>query len=84
MYFIRIERAVVKYLITVPPVDYFRIKKKIQNLGIEPRPFGSIKLKGRNSFRVRQGDYRIIYEIHDNDLIIIIISIGHRKDIYQK
>ena len=48
-----------------------------------PRPFGAIKLKGWNLYRIRVGDYRILYTINDKDKIIEIIAIGHRKDIYK-
>jgi mRNA interferase RelE/StbE len=49
----------------------------------DPRPFGYIKLKGRNGFRIRVGNYRIIYDIFDLELLIEVIAIGHRKDIYE-
>ncbi|WP_194976607.1 type II toxin-antitoxin system RelE family toxin [Aquiflexum lacus] len=55
----------------------------ITNLKENPRPFGYKKLKGREGFRIRTGDYRIIYEIFDSDLIIDVIALGHRKDIYE-
>jgi len=48
-----------------------------------PRPPGSKKLKGRAGYRLRIGDYRVIYEIEDNILRVIVIDVGHRKDIYQ-
>ncbi|MBA3673974.1 MAG: type II toxin-antitoxin system RelE/ParE family toxin [Chitinophagaceae bacterium] len=50
----------------------------------EPHPHGSIKLKGsENTFRLRVGVYRIIYEVHNNELVVLIISISHRKDAYR-
>jgi mRNA interferase RelE/StbE len=48
-----------------------------------PRPHGVKKLKGRDGYRIRVGNYRIIYEVYDDQLIIDIIAIGHRKDIYE-
>jgi mRNA interferase RelE/StbE len=63
LYQILIERSVVKYLKRIPEKDYYLIKTKIQSLAADPRPNGSIKLKGRNAYRIRQGDYRINYEI---------------------
>ena len=48
-----------------------------------PRPNGYKKLKGRQGYRIRSGNYRIIYEIFENELLIDVIAIGHRKDIYQ-
>ncbi|GAB2486648.1 type II toxin-antitoxin system RelE/ParE family toxin [Algoriphagus taiwanensis] len=58
------------------------ILSAIANLSEEPRPSGCKKLKGRDGYRIRVGDYRIIYEIFDSDLIVDIIALGHRKDIY--
>lgn len=54
----------------------------ISDLAFEPRPRGYKKLKGRTGYRIRVGDYRVIYEIIDNELIIDVITVGHRKDIY--
>jgi mRNA interferase RelE/StbE len=62
---------------------YSAIKKAIYNLTTDPRPIGYIKLKGRNGFRIRVGNYRIIYDIFDLELLIEVIAIGHRKDIYE-
>ncbi|MDO9254352.1 MAG: type II toxin-antitoxin system RelE/ParE family toxin [Bacteroidales bacterium] len=54
----------------------------IADLEENPRPQGYIKLKGRGGYRVRVGNYRIIYEVFDNELIVNILALGHRKDIY--
>ncbi|MFN5849025.1 MAG: type II toxin-antitoxin system RelE family toxin [Chitinophagales bacterium] len=59
------------------------ILDKITELGDNPRPAGFKKLKGRKGYRVRVGDYRIIYDIYDRELVIDIIALGHRKDIYE-
>ena len=59
------------------------IKKVIYKLTENPRPQGYKKLKGRKGYRIRQGDYRIIYEIFDHILVIDVIAFGHRKDIYE-
>jgi mRNA interferase RelE/StbE len=55
----------------------------IQGLEEDPRPKGSKKLKGRDAYRIRTGNYRIIYEIVDEQLIVDVINLGHRKDIYE-
>jgi len=60
-----------------------KVISAIQALAHNPRPAGYIKLKGRDGYRIRKGDYRIIYEIFDSILIIDIIAIGHRKNIYK-
>lgn len=55
----------------------------IANLEGNPRPVGSIKLKGRDGYRIRIGNYRVIYEIFDSELVIDVVAVGHRKDIYE-
>jgi mRNA interferase RelE/StbE len=59
------------------------ILNAIEGLEVNPRPAGYIKLKGRDGYRIRSGNYRIIYDIIDNELIVDIITLGHRKDIYK-
>ena len=59
------------------------ILKAINKLAENPRPQGYKKLKGRPGFRIRVGDYRIIYEIFEDVLLIEIVDLGHRKDIYE-
>jgi mRNA interferase RelE/StbE len=62
---------------------YTRLKQAIRNLSQAPRPAGCKKLKGSQSYRIRVGSYRIIYDIFDRLLIITVIAIGDRKDIYR-
>jgi mRNA interferase RelE/StbE len=62
---------------------YTRLKQAIRNLSQTPRPAGCKKLKGSHSYRIRVGSFRVIYDIFDQQLIITIIAIGHRKDIYR-
>lgn len=83
MYEIIIERSVAKQLEKIPSLDYVKIKTAINSLGVNPRPHGYLKLKGRDGFRIRVGKYRIIYEINDNQLIVLIITVAHRKDVYE-
>jgi mRNA interferase RelE/StbE len=59
------------------------ILEAITDLEENPRPQGYKKLKGRDGYRVRVGNYRIIYDIFDSELIVDIITLGHRKDIYE-
>ena len=60
-----------------------RIEKALLELEKDPRPSGCKKLKGRAAYRIRVGDYRIIYDIEDNILRVIVIDLGHRRDIYR-
>ena len=81
-YQVRIERKAQKKLSKIFEPDYSKLKVSILGLGQNPRPHGYIKLKDRNSYRIRIGDYRVIYEIHDYILLVDVIDLGHRKDVY--
>ncbi len=83
MYRLLIEKQVEKQLEKIPPPDYTRVKSTILNLASNPRPVGYKKLKGRIGYRIKQGDYRIIYDINDHVLTVLILAAGHRKDIYE-
>ena len=82
MYNVRIERRAVKKLARISEPYYTKIKLAILQLAEEPRPKGCIKLTDRNAFRIRVADYWVIYEIQDKILLIDVIEIGHRSDIY--
>lgn len=58
------------------------ILEAIEGLGGNPRPAGCIKLTDREGYRIRVGDYRIIYDIYDNTLVVDVIEVGHRREIY--
>lgn len=81
-YEITFTKQAIKSLEKINPPYYSNIKSAIQDLSNNPRPQGSKKLKGRDGYRIRVGSYRIIYEIFDAELLIDIIIIGHRKNIY--
>ena len=83
-YQIIIEKTARKEIQKINPADQITIIQAIKKLAYEPRPIGCKKLKGRMAWRVRAGDYRIIYEIQDNLLIVTIITVGHRRDVYKK
>ncbi|MEQ9426608.1 MAG: type II toxin-antitoxin system RelE/ParE family toxin [Cyclobacteriaceae bacterium] len=82
-YSIRILRSAQKSLSQLPRKDYLRVKKKLLSLPTNPFPVGSKKLKGRDGFRLRVGKYRVIYLVRKNELLILILDIDHRKDIYK-
>lgn len=74
-----------KSLLRLPKQIVKRVRDSIQALKIDPRPPGSKKLKGEgNKWRIRVGDYRVVYSIEDDRLVILIIDVGHRKDIYRQ
>lgn len=83
MYKLRIEKAVVKALEKINEPYYSKIKTAILNLAKNPRPAGYKKLKGRDGFRIRVANYRIIYDIFDDILQVDVIDMGHRKDVYE-
>jgi mRNA interferase RelE/StbE len=59
------------------------MKHSVTSLTDNPRPQGYRKLKGRDGYRIRVGDYRIIYDIFDSELVVDVIDLGHRKNIYE-
>ena len=81
-YVLNFSKQALKELEKINEPYYSNIKQSIFNLTINPRPQGYKKLKGRDGYRIRTGDYRIIYNIFDNELVVDIITLGHRKDIY--
>ena len=72
-----------KQLEKIPEPDYSRVKNSINDLAKNPRPLGFKKLKGRTGYRIRQGNYRVVYDINDHILTVFILAVGHRKDIYE-
>ena len=82
-YHVLIEQRVVKSLAKIPEKDQERIMSELLKLEKNPRPIGSKKLIGRNGWRIRIGNYRVIYEIDDKVFKILVIDAGHRKDIYR-
>jgi mRNA interferase RelE/StbE len=78
-----IERYAQKQILKLDKKIIPVIKTAIASLADNPRPHGYKKLKGEDAYRIRVGDYRIIYEINDNTIIVTVVSVGHRKDIYK-
>ena len=83
-YRIEIKRSAVKELEAVPAKDRRRITTKIQALADNPRPAGCEKLSGHDKYRIRQGNYRILYTIEDDVLVVTVIKIGDRRDVYRE
>ena len=83
-YKLRIKQSALKELESIATkTDRRKILKRIQALSSEPRPIGAMKLSGREYYRLRQGRYRILYTIEDEVLIIQVIKIGDRKNVYR-
>lgn len=63
--------------------DRQRLVSRIRQLAADPRPPGCAKLSGRDAYRVRQGAYRVVYTIEDDRLVVEIVKVGHRRDVYR-
>ena len=83
-YRIELRPATVRALKRIDHQDRDRIRGAIAILGEDPRPPGAKALRGRPGFRVRVGDYRIIYTIDDDILIVAVVALGHRRDVYER
>ena len=81
-YTIVLSKKAQKQLDKLNDVNVAPILSAISELGINPRPMGYIKLKAREGYRIRVGPYRIIYDIFDKELLVDVIELGHRKEIY--
>jgi mRNA interferase RelE/StbE len=77
------RKSVAKDLRAFPKQDVKRILQRIRSLAIDPRPPGCEKLSGQERYRIRQGVYRIIYEIHDARLLVLVVKVGHRREVYR-
>ena len=83
VYKVQLKKRAIKALQEINEPYYSKIKEAIYALGVNPRPQGYKKLKGRDAFRIRVADYRIIYDVFDDILLIDIIDLGHRRNIYE-
>ena len=72
-----------KDLPSIPPKDIARIVERITKLAVNPYPEDAVRLKGRQEYRVRQGDYRILYIVKEKTVTVFVVKVGHRKKIYK-
>ena len=82
-YRIEVKKSAVKELSRIPKKNLVKIIKHINSLGDNPRPKGSKKLSREEKYRIRCGTYRILYLIKDDVLVIYVIKVAHRKDVYR-
>ena len=80
---VEVTRSAERDLDRVPDHLLGRVVKRIQNLASQPRPRGCKKIGDPDFYRVRQGDYRIVYEVNDKKSSVIIFKIGHRREVYR-
>jgi mRNA interferase RelE/StbE len=85
-YTVRVLPTAVKALASLPKNARVRIGRKIDALAKDPFPPGSVKLTGAKGdfYRIRTGDYRVLYQVREKVLVILVLGIGHRKDIYRR
>ena len=84
-YVVKFKPSAARSLRALNRADQIKVAAKINSLANNPRPTGVKNLEAKKSlYRVRMGDYRIIYQIKDNILVVLVVAIGHRKDIYNK
>jgi len=82
-YTISIVRRAQRELADLPAGAYERVRDAMRALAQEPRPPGCLKLTGREGWRIRVGDYRVIYEIDDRQQAVTVLHVGHRQDVYR-
>ena len=82
-YRIVLRRSAEKDLEALPQKDRRRVVARIALLAVEPRPHDCKRLSGEEKYRLRQGDYRILYEIVDDDLIVTVVKVAHRRAVYR-
>jgi len=78
-----VKQSVARDLRDIPKKAVARILERIEALSLDPRPQGVEKLSGQEKYRIRQGVYRIIYEIKDKELVVVVVKVGHRRDVYR-
>lgn len=82
-YKLLIKPSAARQIEAVPKADRLRIVRKIQALSGDPRPHGSEKLSGEEKYRLRQGSYRIIYSISEAEKTVVVVKVGHRREVYR-
>lgn len=84
MYSVRITPAARRQIRTLPRDGQERVTAVLALLADAPRPPAAKKLTGRDAWRVRTGDWRVIYEIHDDQLLVLVVAAGHGRDVYRR
>ena len=82
-YELRVKPSVMKDLRAIPKADVKRILARMEALRDDPRAPGCEKLSGAELYRVRQGVYRIVYEVHDDSIMVVVVRVGHRGEVYR-
>lgn len=83
-YSLLIKPSAVRELEALPKKDRQRIAERISRLSAVPRPPGAEKLSGLERYRLRQGNYRIVYAIDDKERVVLVVKVGHRREVYRR
>lgn len=83
-YELRFKNSVAKDLRALPKSDVAKVLERIDALRDDPRPPDSEKLSAQERYRIRQGSYRILYEISDQEVIVTVVKVGHRREVYRQ
>jgi mRNA interferase RelE/StbE len=83
-YELRFKNSVIKDLRALPRSDVAKVLERIDALRDDPRPPGSEKLSAQERYRVRQGSYRILYGIEDQQVVVTVVKVGHRREVYRQ
>jgi mRNA interferase RelE/StbE len=81
-YRLSIKPSAAKEIESIPKKDRLRVIKRINGLSENPRPSGCEKLTGHGKYRVRQGDYRIVYSVSDEEPIVLVVKVANRREVY--
>jgi mRNA interferase RelE/StbE len=82
-YEIQFKKSVAKDIRGIPNKDVKKVLERIDTLAVNPRGEGCVKLSGQERYRVRQGAYRIIYEINDIEVVVLVVKVAHRSQVYK-
>jgi len=83
LYKVSLKKSAEKELRAVPSRDIEKIVEKLKGLAHQPRPHGCEKLEGQERYRLRQGDWRMIYSIDDGEKTVLVVKIGNRREVYR-
>ena len=83
VYSVLIKRSAAKELEVVPKKDREKLVGKIQALAVDPRPPGAEKLAGDDKYRIRHGVYRVLYEVDDDTVVVMVVRVAHRREVYR-
>jgi mRNA interferase RelE/StbE len=84
VYSVEFTSAAARQVRKLPPEHRIRVQARIRELGADPRPVGATKLVGEmTAWRVRIGDYRVIYDVFDDVLVVTVVAVGHRREVYR-